>query len=497
MHLKTLLAGLSLRSATADMETEITRISYDSRTTAPGDVFVAMTGFATDGHAYIGKAVAAGAAAVVCERPPEDSSVPYVLVENSRRALAVMAANYYGHPADSMTMVAVTGTNGKTTTTYLLKAILEQAAGAKVGLIGTNQNLIGQQALPAQRTTPDAYTLQSLLARMEEAGCTHVVMEVSSHALALRRTAGLWFQAGIFTNLTRDHLDFHGTMEAYRKAKGLLFQQCQTGIFNLDDGAGRQFAQTAPCQAVTFGETQGQAQVLAREIRLYPDRVSFQVHWPQGSCPVTLPIPGRFTVYNALGVLACCLALGLPMDQAAGALAQIPGVKGRVEVVPVPAPYTVLIDYAHTPDALEKVLTAARDVTQCRLLCLFGCGGDRDRTKRPLMGGVVRELADVAVITSDNPRTEDPWAIIQDVLTGMGGPGGEVHVEPDRRQAIRWALAQGRSGDVIVLAGKGHETVQEVQGVTLPLDEREIVAEYFEKRAQCRERAGNLPAGVV
>ena len=235
MHLKTLLAGLSLRSATADMETEITRISYDSRTTAPGDVFVAMTGFATDGHAYIGKAVAAGAAAVVCERPPEDSSVPYVLVENSRRALAVMAANYYGHPADSMTMVAVTGTNGKTTTTYLLKAILEQELGAKVGLIGTNQDLIGDDVVPTERTTPESLELQELFARMRSAGCTHVVMEASSHALALDRVYGIHYAVGIFTNLTQDHLDFHKTMEAYCDAKAILFQNCDVGVCNADD----------------------------------------------------------------------------------------------------------------------------------------------------------------------------------------------------------------------------------------------------------------------
>ncbi|MFR4757983.1 MAG: Mur ligase family protein [Evtepia gabavorous] len=235
----------------------------------PGGLFAAFRGEKTDGTQVYPGGAGPGAAAVLCAQPP-DRPGPWLLTSDPRGAFGQMAANWFGRPGERMTLVGVTGTNGKTTTTYLLKGVLEAVCQTKVGLIGTNQNLIGQQALPAQRTTPDAYTLQSLLARMEEAGCTHVVMEVSSHALALRRTAGLWFQAGIFTNLTRDHLDFHGTMEAYRKAKGLLFQQCQTGIFNLDDGAGRQFAQTAPCQAVTFGETQGQAQVLAREIRLYP-----------------------------------------------------------------------------------------------------------------------------------------------------------------------------------------------------------------------------------
>ena len=477
MLLSRLIRGIALTDQIG-RDVEITSLTCDSRTVSPGGLFAAFRGEKTDGTQFIQEALDRGAAAVLCAQPP-DRPGPWLLTSDPRGAFGQMAANWFGRPGERMTLVGVTGTNGKTTTTYLLKGVLEAVCQTKVGLIGTNQNLIGQQALPAQRTTPDAYTLQSLLARMEEAGCTHVVMEVSSHALALRRTAGLWFQAGIFTNLTRDHLDFHGTMEAYRKAKGLLFQQCQTGIFNLDDGAGRQFAQTAPCQAVTFGETQGQAQVLAREIRLYPDRVSFQVHWPQGSCPVTLPIPGRVTVYNALGVLACCLALGLPMDQAAGALARIPGVKGRVEVVPVPAPYTVLIDYAHTPDALENILTTVRDFTPGRVICLFGCGGDRDRTKRPRMGAVAGALADVAVVTSDNPRTEVPMDIINDILPGLEGAPAEVVVEPDRRAAIRRALSLARAGDTVVLAGKGHETYQEVDGVEYHLDEREEIAAYF------------------
>ena len=479
MLLSRLIRGIALTDQIG-RDVEITSLTCDSRTVSPGGLFAAFRGEKTDGTQFIQEALDRGAAAVLCAQPP-DRPGPWLLTSDPRGAFGQMAANWCGRPGDRMTLVGVTGTNGKTTTTYLLKGVLEAVCQTKVGLIGTNQNLIGQQALPAQRTTPDAYTLQSLLARMEEAGCTHVVMEVSSHALALRRTAGLWFQAGIFTNLTRDHLDFHGTMEAYRKAKGLLFQQCQTGIFNLDDGAGRQFAQTAPCQAVTFGETQGQAQVLAREIRLYPDRVSFQVHWPQGSCPVTLSIPGRFTVYNALGVLACCLALGLPMDQAAGALARIPWVKGRVEVVPVPAPYTVLIDYAHTPDALEKVLTAARDVTQCRLLCLFGCGGDRDRTKRPVMGEIAAALADLVILTSDNPRTEEPEAILDQVAAGFP-PGFTAWVrQPDRRAAIRQALSMGRAGDVILLAGKGHETEQEIGTQRVHLDEREEIASFFQQ----------------
>ena len=302
MHLKTLLAGLSLRSATADMETEITRISYDSRTTAPGDVFVAMTGFATDGHAYIGKAVAAGAAAVVCERPPEDSSVPYVLVENSRRALAVMAANYYGHPADSMTMVAVTGTNGKTTTTYLLKAILEQELGAKVGLIGTNQDLIGDEVVPTERTTPESLELQELFARMRSAGCTHVVMEASSHALALDRVYGIHYAVGIFTNLTQDHLDFHKTMEAYCDAKAILFQNCDVGVCNADDPWTERLLQNAACRQYFYAE-HAAADLRAEHITLAADHIAFQIRKGEFVAIVGQSGSGKSTCMNIIGCL--------------------------------------------------------------------------------------------------------------------------------------------------------------------------------------------------
>ena len=375
MHLKTLLAGLSLRSATADMETEITRISYDSRTTAPGDVFVAMTGFATDGHAYIGKAVAAGAAAVVCERPPEDSSVPYVLVENSRRALAVMAANYYGHPADSMTMVAVTGTNGKTTTTYLLKAILEQELGAKVGLIGTNQDLIGDEVVPTERTTPESLELQELFARMRSAGCTHVVMEASSHALALDRVYGIHYAVGIFTNLTQDHLDFHKTMEAYCDAKAILFQNCDVGVCNADDPWTERLLQNAACRQYFYAE-HAAADLRAEHITLAADHIAFDAVTKDSRTHIKVGIPGGFMVYNTLDVLGAALALGVPLEKSARVLAAVPHVKGRVEVVPTPGKdYTVLIDYSHTPDSLENILRTVKGFAKGRTVALFGCGG--------------------------------------------------------------------------------------------------------------------------
>ncbi len=477
MQLSRLIRGVALTDRIGQ-DVEITSLTCDTRTLTPGGLFAAFPGAKEDGNRFIPEALERGAAAVLCAAPPEEPG-PWLLAPDPRRAFGQLAANWFGRPGDRMTLVGVTGTNGKTTTTYLLKEVLEKVLGAKVGLIGTNQNLIGDLALPAQRTTPDAYTLQNLLARMAAAGCSHVVMEVSSHALALSRTAGLTFRAGIFTNLTRDHLDFHGTMEDYKKAKSLLFQQCHAGLFNLDDPAGRELAQTAPCRTVTFGRQGSGAQVTAQNIQLAPGGVSFQAEAPQGRASVDLPIPGAFSVSNALGVIACGLELGLPLPEIAAALSQASGVRGRMEVVPVPAPYTVVIDYAHTPDALAKVLPALTPGPGGRKICLFGCGGDRDRTKRPMMGEIAAELADFVVLTSDNPRTEDPEAILDQVAAGFPASFGAWIRQPDRRTAIRQALAMGRPGDVILLAGKGHETEQEIGENRIPLDEREEIASFF------------------
>ena len=481
MKLKELLKGWEFSACEADvLELEITGVSWDSRTVRPGDLFVAMTGFAADGHRFIPQAMEAGAAAVLCQERLEDTAIPHVRVPDSRRCLAVIGANFFGHPAESMTMIGVTGTNGKTTTTYLLKAILE-ARGKKVGLIGTNQNMIGSEALPTERTTPESFELQGLFARMRDGGCTHVVMEVSSHALALDRVYGVDYDVGVFTNLTQDHLDYHHTMEDYRAAKGLLFEQCRQAVLNLDDEAGRWYRERVACPVFTYSENKNEAGLTAKNVRLFASHVEFEALTLGQMSRVYLPIPGGFSIYNALAALASGLCLGLELEPMARVMPCVRGVKGRVEVVPVPRAYTVIIDYAHSPNALENILTTARDFTAGRLICVFGCGGDRDKTKRPIMGAVAGELADVAVVTSDNPRTEDPAAIMQDILSGMEGQEAQVHVEPDRREAIAWALAQGKPGDVIVLAGKGHETYQEIGGVQYHMDEREIVAEHLKK----------------
>lgn len=483
MKLSQLLSGVTLAENRLSPDTQIDSLSYDTRALAPGALFAALPGYKTDGHRFIGEALRKGAAAVLCERAPEGDG-PWLVAENARAALAGISANWYGNPTKDLVMLGVTGTNGKTTTTYLLKAVLEKALGAKVGLIGTNQNLIGNAALPAHRTTPESCELQALCRRMADEGCTHVVMEVSSHALALHRVDGIAFRAGIFTNLTQDHLDFHGTMEEYRRVKGLLFRQCRTAVLNLDDEAGRYYAGTVSCAKFTYSENKDAADVVAKNIRLFPRYVEFEAVTLGDIARVHLPIPGGFTIYNALGVIACGLTLGLNLRDLADALRTAEGVKGRLEVVPVPAPYTVLIDYAHTPDALENLLTTARDFTRGRLICLFGCGGDRDRSKRPLMGRIVGALSDLAIVTSDNPRTEEPETIIRHILAGMTDCAVPPVVEPDRRAAIRLALRTAAEGDVVVLAGKGHETYQEIGGTFYHLDEREEVAAFFRNAEQ-------------
>lgn len=480
MKLKELLAGLEILSASADLETEIANVSYDSRQVKPGDLFVALRGYAADGHKFIPQAMASGAAAVLCQDPPEEAGIPCVRTADSRRALAVVGANFFGHPADAMTMVGVTGTNGKTTTTYLLKAVLE-ARGETVGLIGTNQNMIGEEILPTERTTPESFELQKLFARMREAGCTCVVMEVSSHALSLDRVYGVHYQAGIFTNLTQDHLDFHKTMEAYCDAKAVLFRNCDAGVVNAADPWTPRLLERASCKVLSF-TSGGTADLRAENVALAADHVAFTAVYKEQRVPVRVNIPGNFMVDNALGVLGAALALGIPLEESAAVLARVPHVKGRVEVVPTPGKdYTVLIDYAHSPDSLVNVLSTVRGFAKGRTVALFGCGGDRDKAKRPKMGRAAAENADFLVVTTDNPRTERPADIIADILPGLKGLGTPCEVIEDRVEAIHWALDHARAGDVVVLCGKGHETYQEVGHEKRHMDEREIVADYLSK----------------
>ncbi len=478
MKLRELLKDIPVLETTADPELEITGVVYDSRKAAPGVLFVAVSGFASDGNRFIPMAMEKGAAAVVTAKRPE-GEVPYVLVSSDRLALALIAANYYDHPARKMTIIGVTGTNGKTSVTLLVKHVLEVCLGVKVGLIGTMENLIGTESIPTERTTPESFELQGLFARMYEAGCSHVVMEVSSHALALERVGGIRFQVAAFTNLTEDHLDFHKTMEAYCDAKAELFRRCDRAVVNLDDSYGPRMLSGCCCPVVTTSVRE-QADIQARNVELHSQGIRFTAAREGETVAVELPIPGRFTVHNALTVLGIALSLGIPMEACARALSGAKGVKGRIEVVPTPnEPYTVLIDYAHTPDGLENILRSVRDFCRGRVIAVFGCGGDRDPMKRPIMGHIGVGLSDFAVITSDNPRTEEPMAIIRDILKGVNQEDGEYIVIEDRRKAIRYAMDIGKKDDIIILAGKGHETYQDIGGRKYHLDEREEVTAHL------------------
>lgn len=473
MRLRELLEGMEVISQTISPDTEITHVCVDSRATQKGSLFVAVPGNRCDGGHYARQAVDRGAVCVVCqsELPPD---LPRVKVRDARLALSRLACRWYGHPSRQLTMLGVTGTNGKTTVTYLLRHIL-QRTGMKTGLIGTVQNIVGEQTLPAQRTTPDALQIQQLLSAMTKNGCSHAVMEVSSHALDQHRADGIDFAVGIFTNLTEDHLDYHGTMGCYCDAKAKLFQMSRMGVCNADDPWTERLLAGASCPSVYYG-IHNPAEVWAEDIFLHSRSVDFTVCTARTRTPVHLGVPGRFSVYNALGAMAACGELGIPPEECAAALATFPGVAGRMEVVPTPGkPYTLLIDYAHTPDALENVLKTVRGFAQNRVIAVFGCGGDREREKRPLMGHIAGKLADLTIITSDNPRTEEPMAIIRDILPGIAGAEDKYIVEPDRRGAIALAMGRAAAGDVIVLCGKGHETYQEIGDKTIPMDEREIV----------------------
>ena len=478
MKLKELLRDIRVLEMNADPELNIESVVYDSRKVTPGCLFAAISGFASDGNRFIPMAMEKGAAVIVTAKKPE-LDVPYVLVPSDRLALALIGCNFYSHPARSMTMIGVTGTNGKTSVTLLLKQVIEKVLGAKVGLIGTMENRIGDLVIPTERTTPESFELQGLFAQMRDAGCKYVVMEVSSHAIALERIGGVRFDVAAFTNLTEDHLDFHKTMENYCDTKAELFNRCDKAVLNCDDSWFERISQNVKCDMLTTS-VKGSGSLNARDLLLRADGIAFTAEMGTEHASVSLQIPGRFTVYNAITVLGIASQLGISLQPAASTLATAGGVRGRVEVVPTPGkPYTVLLDYAHTPDGLENVLTSVRDFCKGNLIVVFGCGGDRDPIKRPIMGHIGVSLADFAVITSDNPRNEDPMTIISDILKGVKNTDGEYIVIENRRKAIQYAMDKAGKNDIIILAGKGHETYQEIRGVKHHLDEREEVTAYL------------------
>jgi len=456
----------------------ITGIAYDSRKVRPGNLFVAVEGFTTDGHAHLPQALSAGAAAVVVrdvERVPS-RPVPVVEVKDTRRALALLSASFFGFPGRELTMVGVTGTNGKTTTSILIESILKHA-GKSPGLIGTMYARVAGETRDASNTTPESLDLQRLLAEMRDVGHDSVVMEVSSHGLALDRVLGCAFDVGVFTNLTQDHLDFHRTLEEYYRAKRLLFEGLgvdnpkkgpRGAVVNADDARARDLQRACTVPVLTYG-IKNDADLRATEIEHRQGGTTLRV----GERRLSLKLSGLFNVYNALAALGAAQALGIDADVACQALEAAPPVRGRFETVDAGQDFTVIVDYAHTPDGLENILRSARDITAGRLHVVFGCGGDRDATKRPLMGRLAADLADRVIVTSDNPRTEDPKAILGQVEAGVRAAGGSCQVIEDRREAIREALTSAGSGDTVVIAGKGHETYQILGARTVHFDDAE------------------------
>jgi UDP-N-acetylmuramoyl-L-alanyl-D-glutamate--2,6-diaminopimelate ligase len=488
MRLVKLLRGVEASGATAHGDLEIAEIAYDSRKVKPGTLFVAVRGEKTDGNKFVGDAVARGALAIVSEEARPESipaEIPWIKVPAARGALASAAANYFGRPAEVLKLIGVTGTNGKTTTSYLVDSIL-RAAGCEVGLFGTIAYRLVRESRLAIHTTPESLDMQNFLADVVRAGGTHAVLEASSHALALDRLWGCPFAVAIFTNLTRDHLDYHKTFEDYFAAKRRLFEGTggaapDAGVINRDDAYGKQLAGLA-ARTLTYGLEPG-ADITARKPALSFSGLEFAAETPIGKIEIRSPLVGRINVYNILAAIGAGVALDLAREVIAAGITQLSSVPGRFERIDAGQPFLVVVDYAHTDDALRNLLSTAKELhNDGRIITLFGCGGDRDRTKRPLMGEAAGRSSDIVILTSDNPRSEDPLLIINDAIVGVQRTNAKFLVEPDRERAIEIALDQARSGDIVLLAGKGHETSQVLRNRTIDFDDREMARRMLHKR---------------
>ncbi|MBW7473653.1 UDP-N-acetylmuramoyl-L-alanyl-D-glutamate--2,6-diaminopimelate ligase [Paenibacillus oenotherae] len=488
MQLEQLSSLLLTSRIDGDPETVINNIQIDSRKVAPGDLFLCLPGHTVDGHDFAPQAVEQGAAALVTERRLE-LAVPQLIVKDSRLAMAVISDYFFGQPSRKLKLIGVTGTNGKTTVTYLLERILTDA-GFKPGVIGTIETRYASTTVPMSGTTPEALHLQRYLADMAAAGTDYCAMEVSSHALEQGRTKGCRYRTAIFTNLTQDHLDYHGTMERYAAAKELLFSRLGNtysespnersyAVLNGDDPASAAFAAATSAEVITYGVDQA-ADVRATDIRITAGGTFFRVETFRGNMDLTLRMAGKFNVYNALAAISAGLIEGLSLERMKQSLEALPGVPGRVEAVHGGQPFAVIVDYAHTPDGLENVLRAVKEFAAGRVICVFGCGGDRDRTKRPIMGQIAVRYADYAIVTSDNPRTEDPLRILADIEEGLVQAGvsqAKYQLLADRRTAIQKAVEMASPDDVVLIAGKGHETYQIIGSVTTDFDDREVAKE--------------------
>lgn len=479
MKLMQLLENVVVKEIIGSEHLNISGIAFSSLEVKPGNIFVCISGFKTDGHDYAEDAIQRGAIAVLAEKDISDLGVTCIVTDNTRKALAQMAANFYEHPEKSFCLIGITGTNGKTTTTYLVKSVLE-SLGKTVGLIGTNQNMIGTEVIPSKHTTPDSLELMQLFAKMREKKADYVVMEVSSHSLSLDRVTACTFDVGAITNITQDHLDFHKTMENYLEAKGILYKITKSGIVNADDMSASYLLENSKCESMLTYGIENECDMRATNVELSEKGVSFDLTFENKNYQVELSIPGEFSVYNALTALSCLVSAGISMNDAVNGLKTARGVKGRVEVIETGRGFSVIIDYAHTPDGLYNVIKTIRGFCKGRIITLFGCGGDRDSDKRPKMGKIAATLSDYCVVTSDNPRSEDPEKIIMQIVEGMKD-GCEYSVVVNRFSAIECALDMAKQGDVVLLAGKGHETYQILADRTIDFDEREIVNKLLDR----------------
>ena len=475
--MKLSLIARELGIAFSEEDAEISSITYDSRKVESGSLFCCLVGLVSDGHTFAGQAVDKGAAALIVEhRLPYN--IPQLVVEDGRKAMALAAACFYGHPEKEMLMLGVTGTNGKTSTTYMVKSIAEQA-GKKVGLIGTIQNMIGDEVIETGRTTPESADLFALLRQMADEKVDLVIMEVSSHALVQDRVYGIQYQVALFTNLTQDHLDYHKTFDNYLSAKKLLFSQCDVAVINHDDPHAEKIMEGLECPIYTTG-IHTPASYNASEIDIQTSGVRFLLRTPKGESLIRLHISGLFSIYNAMGAAAMMQQAGFSLEQIVSGLEALKGVAGRLQAVNTNGkPFSVYVDYAHTPDALENVLTTVRAFAKARVHSLFGCGGDRDRAKRPLMGEIGGRHSDYVIITSDNPRSEEPESIVKAIEEGVKKSGAPYTVIVNRREAIAYALSILEENDILVIAGKGHENYQEINGVKHHFDDKEIVEELL------------------
>lgn len=483
MKLSEVLKGIEEIEVRGDLEIDVPSIAYDSRKVENGGMFVAIVGFKMDGHNYIESAIQSGAKIIAMQEGAYDAGmipegITVVFSKDTRKFLPMVACNFYGNPTRELKVVGVTGTKGKTTTTYMIKSILEHA-GKKVGLIGTIANYVGDKCYESERTSPESLDLQRMFREMVNNKCDVAVMEVSSHSLALDRVWGIDFDIGVFTNLTQDHLDFHKTFDNYLAAKAKLFTMCKEGFVNCDDMYAKKLMDMATCPITTYG-IDNNPFVFARDIIITNSYSDFKMPFNKVIQRIKVDIPGRFTVYNALAAICVSIRLGAGVEDVLAGLENVK-VPGRSEVVPTTRNFTVIVDYAHTPDSLENILKASKVYTKGKIICVFGCGGDRDTAKRPMMGEIAGKLAGYTVITSDNPRSEKPEEIIRQIEEGMKKTNGKYKVIVDRKKAIEHALRKAEKGDLILIAGKGHETYQEINGEKHHFDDREVVKELVAK----------------